>query len=218
MAINTLVAGGNQKTADTSSRLVRKHLFLVGFVILATGFFGWIQNRGGLVGGPISIPKMLWLTYTLLTFVVVPACLWRNRALSREIRMLFGVAFISFAIRGIIELYILYWTRNWQCIYGILHDLLTFALVVALGLRLPRDRTDKDQRALGFVWILLPSLLVECFMAWQFSKLASPGAGTYFASDDPHFQFVNNASWAAVVIGLPLLGWYLWRTRKDFEL
>ena len=215
MATNTLEAC--PKTTENSRRILRKHLLVIGFVVLATGFFGWIQNRGALVGGPISLPKMLWLTYTLLTFVVVPACLWRNEALSREIRILFGAAFISFLVRGVVELYILYWTRNWQCIYGIVHDLLTFALVVALGLRSRLERTEKDRRALWFVWILLPGLLVECFMAWQFSKLASPGAGTYFASDDPHFHFVNNASWVAVAIGLPALGWYLWRTRHDFE-
>ena len=36
------------------------------------------QNRGERVGGPISLPKSLWLNYTLLSWFVIPAELLRR--------------------------------------------------------------------------------------------------------------------------------------------
>jgi len=53
------------------------------------------------------------------------------------------------------------------------------------------------------------------FMAWEFSKLASPAEGIYFAADTPHFRFVNLASWLAVAIGYPALLHLLSRSQKE---
>jgi hypothetical protein len=184
-------------------------------VLAATLAFGVLQNHVGFTGGPISVAKTLWLNYALEVFLVVPFCFWRCGSYSPAVRRIFGAVFLSFAIRGLIELYILYFTRAWECIYGISHDLFTFALVLVLLQRVS-NVLPADRRALRFVPILLCTLIVECFMAWQFSRLASPNDGIYFAADTEHFRRVNLWSWIAVGIGYPVLAYFLWMTRRDF--
>ncbi len=178
-------------------------------VSLLTALFARHQNRRNAVGGPISLPKMLWLNYALLVFVVLPFCLWRNSSFSPAARTLFGCVFALFALRGVVELWVLYFTRGWKCIYGILHDFLVLAAIVSVGVEL---NPASDLRALQFAALMGVSLCVEAFMAWQFSKLASPAQGIYFAADTEHFRFVNRASWIAVALGYPVMGALLWRT------
>jgi hypothetical protein len=53
---------------------------------MATIFFMLLQNSSHAVGGHISLPKALWLDWTLTTFYVVPFFLWKNPAFSSSIR------------------------------------------------------------------------------------------------------------------------------------
>ena len=177
-------------------------------VTALTALFAWRQNQGGLVGGPISLAKTFWLNYALLTFFVLPFCLWRSPWLTEAARRLFGWVFALFVARGIVELWILYFTRDWKCLYGIAHDALTLGVILWMSVRLSRPR---DARALQFAGLISISLCVEAFMAWQFSLLASPAQGIYFAANTPHFQFVNTASWVAVGLGYPALAFLTWR-------
>jgi len=73
----------------------------------------------------------------------------------------------------------------------------------------------RDFAALRVLTLLQITLFVEMFMAWEFSKLASPAEGIYFAADTPHFRFVNLASWIAVAIGYPVLLYLLSRNREE---
>lgn len=192
---------------------------IVSFVFAGSIGFALLQNRFGFTGGPISAAKTLWLSFALQVFFVAPFCLWRNAAYSMAVRRMYGAVFASFAIRAVVELYILYFTRDWKCGYGIAHDLFTFLLVTVfcLSFWMRRVRLEaSDQRALIFVPILLVTLVVECFMAWQFSLLASPAEGIYFADNTEHFRRVNLGSWIAVGIGYPTLLAFLWHARKDF--
>jgi hypothetical protein len=63
--------------------------------------------------------------------------------------------------------------------------------------------------------LLQITLFAEMFMAWEFSKLASPAEGIYFAADTPHFRLVNMASWIAVATGYPALLYLLSRNREE---
>jgi hypothetical protein len=192
------------------------HLHLLWAVSLLTALFAWKQNQGSLVGGPISLPKALWLNYALCVFLILPFSLWRNVALSLAVRALFGWVFVSFALRSLVETFMLYFTRKWECIYGIGHDLFTLLLVVWLRYRLPARCSGWDHRALNFATLLQTTLLLESFMAWQFSRFASPTEGVYFAGDTPHFRLINNITWAAVAVVYPFLLNFLWLTRHDF--
>jgi hypothetical protein len=181
----------------------------------ASALFAWRQNHAAVIGGPISMAKTLWLNYMLVAMYVVPFFLWREKTLAPATRSLFGWVFASFALRAPIELWIIFFTRGWRCGYGITHDLLTIGLIAFLRWRMSTDAARRDMAALRVASLLQITLVVEMFMAWEFSKLASPAAGIYFAADTPHFRFVNAASWIAVAIGYPALLYLLSRSREE---
>jgi len=159
--------------------------------------------------------KTLWLNYMLVAMYVVPFFLWRDKTLAPETRNLFGWLFVSFALRAPIELWIIFFTRGWRCGYGITHDLLTVGLLIFLRWRMSPEMARREYVALRVATLLQITLFVEMFMAWEFSKLASPAEGIYFAADTPHFRFVNVASWIAVAIGYPALLYLLSRNREE---
>lgn len=192
-------------------------LYPMAALCAATGVFAWRQNRGGVVGGPISWPKILWLNYTLIVFFVLPACLWRNAALHPELRALFGWLFLSFSARAVIELWLIYVTISWRCAYGIGHDAFTFLLAAGLRWLLPPAAAAADERALVFLTAYQAVLAVEAFMAWRFSRRANPREGIYFADDSEKFRFINRATIAAVTAGYAQLIFWLWTARNDFS-
>jgi hypothetical protein len=159
--------------------------------------------------------KTLWLNYMLIAMYIVPFFLWQEKTLAPATRSLFGWQFASFALRAPIELWIIFFTRGWRCAYGIAHDVLTFGLLAILRWRMSPELARRDFAALRVLTLLQITLFVEMFMAWEFSKLASPAEGIYFAADTPHFRFVNLASWIAVAIGYPVLLYLLSRNREE---
>ena len=159
--------------------------------------------------------KTLWLNYMLIAMYIVPFFLWREKTLAPETRRSFGWLFASFALRAPLELWIIYSTRGWRCAYGITHDLLTVGLLASLRWRMNPESAVRDFAALRILTLLQITLFVEMFMAWEFSKLASPAEGIYFAADTPHFRFVNLASWIAVAIGYPAMLYLLSRSREE---
>jgi hypothetical protein len=181
----------------------------------ASAVFAWRQNHLAVVGGPISVAKTLWLNYMLIAMYVVPFFQWREKTLAPATRGLFGWLFASFALRAPIELWVIFFTRGWRCGYGITHDLLTIGLLAFLRWRMSPDVARRDFSALRVANFLQITLFVEMFMAWEFSKLASPAEGIYFAADTPHFRIVNVASWIAVAIGYPALLYLLSRSREE---
>jgi hypothetical protein len=192
-------------------------VFSIALLSAASAVFAWRQNHLAAVGGPISVAKTLWLNYMLIAMYIVPFFLWREKTLAPATRSVFGWLFASFALRAPIELWIIFFTRGWRCAYGISHDLLTLGLLVFLRWKMSPELARRDFAALRVLTLLQITLFVEMFMAWEFSKLASPAEGIYFAADTPHFRFVNLASWIAVAIGYPALLYLLSRTREEQE-
>jgi len=197
---------------------VNRHWLLVCYIAAlsaASALFAWKQNHLGGVGGPISMAKTLWLNYMLIAMYIVPFFLWREDTLAPATRRLFGAIFLSFAVRAPIELWIIYYTRVWRCGYGIAHDVFTILLIIFLRRGLTPTAAERDSAALRVSTLLQIMLAVEIFMAWEFSLLASPAQGIYFAADTPHFRLVNIASWIAVSFGYPALLYLLWRSRNE---
>ncbi|CAN5370412.1 hypothetical protein BH23VER1_BH23VER1_23010 [soil metagenome] len=168
--------------------------------------FGLVQNAGWIKGGAISLPKILWLNFALTVFFVLPALLaFASRADART-RRLFAVVFASFAARAAVELYLIYATDHWRCAYGIAHNLITAALVLALW-----------APARGFAHLLLAALATESLMAYLFSRAADPAAGTFFAAPTEHFAPINSLTWIAVAAFYPWLLALVFRNRHHFR-
>ncbi|MEB3222130.1 MAG: Rieske (2Fe-2S) protein [Candidatus Sericytochromatia bacterium] len=156
------------------------------------------QNRPEVLGGPITVQNAGWLTYAMLAWYVVPACLWLDRSLPPGLRRLQGVLLASFVVRGGLEAYLLWGPKSWIPPYGIAHDVLAIALIYGLRHLLRSDtqaiRDTRAQRWMAFSHVQAAALVVEmCFAAWFFSIVDSQTDRLWFAADTPPFALLNVA-------------------------
>jgi hypothetical protein len=155
------------------------------------------QNRGERVGGPISLPKSLWLNYTLLSWFVIPAALLRQEGLSPENRAVLRAHLLSFTARGGAEMWMLYRTHSWRCAYGVGHDAIDLAMLTVM---MHRSRDENREGVNGVARRHLDSiratLVAEMVFASLFNSTVAGKTqgqdGIYFASDEPHFRLINN--------------------------
>jgi hypothetical protein len=155
------------------------------------------QNRGERVGGPISLPKSLWLNYTLLSWFVIPAALLRREGLSPGNRAALQAHLLSFTARGAAEMWMLYRTHSWRCAYGVGHDAIDLAM---LSVMMRSSREESREGVNGIARRHLDSiratLVAEMVFATLFNSTVAGQTqgqdGIYFASDEPHFRLINN--------------------------
>ncbi|HEU0298526.1 MAG TPA: hypothetical protein VFR37_03710 [Longimicrobium sp.] len=175
-------------------RRVPLWLLVAGGVTAAVLAFARKQNRGERVGGPMSMPKTLWLNYTLVSWFVIPAVLLRRQGLSPGSRAALTAHLLSFTTRGAVEMWMLYRTHSWRCAYGVGHDLFDFALITALLRRSPRGG-GVDAVARRHLDDLRAALVAEMVFASLFHRAVAGKTqgqdGIYFASDEPHFRLIN---------------------------
>lgn len=170
-------------------------LLVAGGVTAAVFAFARKQNRGERVGGPISLPKTLWLNYTLISWFVLPGALLRRDDLSPGARAALQAHLMSFVARGSAEMWLLYRTHSWRVAYGVGHDALDLALITA-ALRGGRGKGGKaDGIARRHLDAIRATLLFEMAFASLF-HLAIGGRtkgedGIYFASNEPRFRRIN---------------------------
>lgn len=187
----------------------RRTWTVVSAVTAGTMLFAAAQNAGAR-GGPIGLPKMLWLNLAVLSFVALPALAARDQTLPKAMRGLFAFLAASFALRGAVELPVLYLTTGWHCGYGIAHDLATAGAVAGLWSKWRRSLPRATQHAQALLGLSVALCLVEAGFAGAFCAVADP-ATTWFASGEPRYAAINGSTWAVVVVAYPTLGALLWR-------
>lgn len=144
----------------------------------------------------------------------MPGLFFFTGALPASLRWLFGLVFFSFLLRGGIEYRMLYRTFTWKCIYGISHDLLISAALI-LGVLYYGTKWSVEDWLYGqWLWTLIAALFVEAYMAWRFSRVASPANKVYFASDEERFKPINRLTWLAVSAAYADLGRFLWASAQ----
>ena len=187
----------------------------LGLLAVVAVVFYQRQNAGLQVGGGISLPKMLWLTYAIAAWFIVPAFLWRDARLSSPVRRLFGAFWIFMMARGLIELFMLYQVGHWSPWYGIAHDLCAASLVIFLRSRLrSAESTTRDRRALAFSTTLVVGLLIETAFAAIFLQTGSHEEKIYFASADGSWRLVNLLT--TIVVAFVYLDLGVWLVRSHF--
>jgi membrane protein YdbS with pleckstrin-like domain len=180
-------------------------------LLLCIGF-GWWQSGEGRVGGPMSPAKILWLFLALVHFYLVPFWLWKDPGLSTSWRRVWGLFFLGFLIRAVLEIPMLLLTRAWRCEHGIAHDAVMLVSLIFLVRRIPR--MEKCQIR-PFAWLAGVALVFEALNAWMFSKIGNPEAGIYFASNESHFRMINFITWCEIAILFPLFLWWLLKYNRS---
>lgn len=192
-------------------------LFGIAALAVISGWFYYRQNFAGQIGGEMSIAKLLWLDYAIIAWFFLPFFLCRSHVVSPMLRWIYGAHLITFVVRGVIELWLLYVTIAWIPPYGITHDLLIIALITCLLWRgreeLRRLDDAANRAALRFLTSIRVGLICEIIFAWLFYRVIEGKIGIYFASRDPIFATINALTWMAVLILYPDLLRTLWLGR-----
>jgi nitrite reductase/ring-hydroxylating ferredoxin subunit len=158
--------------------------------------FHTLQNRPGTLGGPITVENAAWLTYAMLAWYVIPACLASDARLPGALRRLQGLLLASFALRGLAEAYLLWGPKAWIPPYGIGHDVATIALVYALRWHM-RDalaavRDVRARRWLAFGHVQAAAMVAEAgFATWFYALMAGQTDRLWFAAYTPLFADLN---------------------------
>jgi hypothetical protein len=168
-------------------------------------FFYWRQNFAGQIGGAMSIAKLLWLDYAILSWFILPAFLCGSPA-TAQMRRLCAIHLINFGGRAVIELWLLYVVIGWTPLYGIAHDLFSIALITWLA---PRHAGTERH----FTWTLRLTLACEILFASLFHLETAGEGAIYFASDDPRFRMINTVTWIVVCAAYTDLAWVVARLR-----
>jgi hypothetical protein len=160
------------------------------------------QNDGGKLGGRISPPKRVWLTFTIWCWLFACAVLALDATLPRGFRLVVGVHAASMWTRGLLELVMLYRWKNWRPPYGIAHDAVCIATVLGLAAAFPGELTGPlGWWGPAFLAALVVGLAVELVYAALFVKaVAGRTTGddaTWFAAEDEaRFRRINRLTTA----------------------
>lgn len=157
-------------------------------IILVSLFFYYYQNKDQKIGGKIALCKLLWLDYTLIAWFFLPIVFYFQN-MSGEFYNLFYIISISMWIRGIIEIYMLYVTKNWTPPIGIAHDIFTFLLALFIFI----TQIDYSLKTYLICSGLLLSLILETYYAYAFFKIVKEKTkgedAIWFASkENPKFK------------------------------
>jgi hypothetical protein len=184
-------------------RKIPAWVWVAGGVTAAVFAFGRRQNRTHCMGGPMSLPKVLWLNYTLVSWFVIPAALLRRQGLTRQTRAALQAHLLSFTVRGGAELWMLYRLHAWKVAYGVGHDAVDFALISGLVRRAPHGE-GADGVARRHLDSIRGTLVAEMIFASMFHRAVAGRTqgedGIFFASDEPQFRRINAMTAAVDVV------------------
>ncbi|MFN8546405.1 MAG: hypothetical protein U0527_00150 [Candidatus Eisenbacteria bacterium] len=197
-----------------------KRVLILSVSALGLGMVGVLFRQAqaaGALGGPISIPKQLWLCYTIFAWFVLPAIFAASRELAVPLRQAYRAHLLLWGARAVIELWLLYVTIGWTPLYGIAHDLSAIALL-SYWIRRTRDVPgDSGWARLARHWMhairlaLLPEIL---FAAW-FRQANGGRVGIYFADESARFAAINRVTLLVVIAVYLHLAWCFLRFGRE---
>jgi hypothetical protein len=175
-------------------------------VVVVGQIFKQFQNQKELVGGVISTPKSLWLSYTVITWFLAPI-IFLCLPVHPNLMFILVIHLISFWIRGLVELVMIYKWFNWSPRYGITHS--GFHALMLIGLStfaFPMEFTTANTVTIVFLATIIVTTLFETLFAALFFKVRSLDTGIdthkiYFASDDEKWKKVNKTTELALFLG-----------------
>lgn len=184
---------------------IRVITFSTAILIFVISFFFYQrQNSGNTIGGKIAVSKLFWLDYTLIAWFFTPPIIYFFSKSNLKTALL-GLT-LSMWTRGIIELYLLFVTKKWKPIYGIVHNVFTLILfTLLLFFSLPIDKASYFYSISLFI-----SLILETYYAYFFKvKIGKKTQGEdaiWFASkENPIFKEVLTITTIGNLIVYPIM-------------
>lgn len=179
------------------------------FIAIQAAFYRKKQNgMNPWTGGPISWPKAFWLAYTIFSWFFLPIIFLIHPQLDNVVRYLVIFHLLSWWIRGILELFMIYKWFNWSPRYGISHDFFHWLGILIIFILNLQHYSVIDTHSFNFLVLvffgyILFSTLAEIYFAFSFLQLRTEQEkreNIYFASDDPKWIRINRITLSIVLI------------------
>ena len=135
------------------------------FSTLLIGLLFRAKQRNAKLGGEMALSKSLWLSFAILSWFILPLVFYFE-SLSFHFKIVLIAISLSMWIRGIIELVMLYFWKNWKPIYGIVHNVFTFCL----GIYVLISNTLVNSNERIYLISIFLSLIFEIYFAYFFHK------------------------------------------------
>lgn len=163
------------------------------------------QNKGDLVGGPISWPKAFWLYHAIFSWFLVPLVYLAAPDLHISLKILIGLHTLVWWIRGPLELVMIYKLFNWTPKYGITHDVLHgfFLLVGTLGIAKLWPESLINWMGFTYCGVTVIMLCFETSFAALFLNVRGhDDHKIYYAADEPKWRFINWLTTMGLIVGM----------------
>jgi hypothetical protein len=184
----------------------------LGLVAAAAAFFYLAQNSLRPVGGEIAFVKLLWLAGAVLLWGVLPPLIAGDARLGLPLRQAFAALAALMLARAAIEGWMLYVSLNWSPWYGIAHDVLCVAVLLAFAARVaPRDALERAARRhlAASAAFFAPEMYFAWYMQAHFDTRGA--AAVYFVPDDASHARALLVTGVAVVCLAAYLAMFLRR-------
>jgi hypothetical protein len=199
----------------SESRLRRLVPMALVFMAAAAVTFHAVQNRGGIVGGEIAFSKAVWLALAILLWLVLPTFIVLDARLDRRSRAGFAWLLGLMAARGIGEPFMLYLFHNWTPWYGIGHDLLCCAALVACGMRARAAgsyRASRADFAVGVHTVVIAlTFFPEIYYAWYMQAHFNTrgGEAIYYVPDNGLHEVALGITASVDIALCAYLAWFV---------
>ena len=200
-----------------SLSVVTRLTILATFLLVAAIGFAFYRHQNGRqqMGGGISRPKAIWLTYAVYVWFFMTPILALEGNIANHYRIILGAFAVSMWARGIVELLMLYVWKNWRPPYGVAHNI--FSLVILIGgcgyysEKITLNSDALSQWVLGYVSFLIIAMVCETYYAINFHETVNGQTtgdeGVWFASaTDEKFKRINTIT---AICNTPLVGFTL---------
>lgn len=181
--------------------------FLVLLFICGGFYFNTLQNSGLLPGGNIALVKLFWLGLIIFFWFLSPILLLINGTKNNKEKLILIVHLCNVWGRGLIELYMIYVSYNWQHAYGIGHDFISIVLLLTF-LLFYRKKLSKMIKK--YVFILSLTFFIEAIFAMYMHASVSNQSGlVYFVPASVEFSTILYATWVAVIALSLYMIWFV---------
>jgi hypothetical protein len=183
---------------SSSDRRLRSAFSLVlgGLVVAAAAFYP-LQNSGLLPGGQVAPVKLAWLVCAILFWYLLPCLLLFDYRMPKAARVAVIVLLANMIARAMIELFMMYVSKNWHPWMGIGHDV--FSLLLMSIVTVPLIRASRSFYA-SYLLVATSMFIPEALFAWyMLNNVGAPGETVFFVPNDPAHNGIMIVTAACVV-------------------
>ncbi len=178
-------------------------LIIAILVFCFMGFYFYkTQNQNKLIGGAISIPKVIWLFFALFQYYFFSVFLFLL-CFGTYLTPVITIAITLFFLRLVTQIIFMYILKKWKPPIGISFNLLSFCIILSFLIYYMSGNilvwTAWDRISFLYLILVLGMLIADSHYAWQFYKIVGnktigPDAIWFASAEDPIYKNLNQTT------------------------